>query len=1078
MRTNSPFPWFKQRGQTLIIALIVLFVLLLIGFVFIGILNRNIIQANTSQQRSLAADLADAGITYAKSQLINSSQGADWNPVRTQPLIMQTLTGASPALGSTNPVYAIDPDIYWIRPAAISKTSSVYYLHGTDPQQDLGGPDGLGPFTRIQFRNGRALIRVRYAPSDVDVTQTQTFGPVRQPGKTHNFLIIESVGRPGVLNSNDPTSIPRATNLGNVPAADAAFVNPNFALQYQYFNSQADLQNATALLAQYDNLFVQSRKLMAFASIGIIDHALFVTNVSHTSTPADIGIPFDLGINANDDSGATPQPVQPAAIMGSPNHGYPTTAGVYPGGGSIYINGNALIYGVVDATLNAALGETIAVAGTMGGVGPISSTTPGTPTINIIGYSGTSRYDGTATPPTGTTASQFTTFSGPNFNTFGGLIRDGVPGVDMNGNPRGVPYKEPPDITHVDPDTGYSRYLTITRDSGTFGTSGNNGQYGHGKGVYVNNAADLQTQNDENGRLTAGSVQALFQDFLNPNNGQPGSAWQGPYYVPPAAYLQLEPDGFFITLDGSGTMPTWRDQAGNDTGSAKIRYRVGGPISAAAPEGYIIDSYENLGTVSINDAVIPNSIYTTFGQPFSGVLYFEGNLRVRGVTPTLGTAAAPVGCPLTVVSMGNIYIEGSITKGVEQAGAVAVNLLATSPQGGIALLARDYVVLNTTQFFGPADHPVTVKNSTQNPAGLNPIMMAAANGEVDMRAEFLLDPTSNKSGMGTSTNPTNWAFFPSEYTDAVTNAAMDTNMLLTHTMDDGPGSNAFVELLINDGSTTDPNYDYNQTGSSSVAIYMLGQENYQRYAAFESQAFPLYASGVGGGDTNGAYMLSSQVGTPFQFVSPPFPPTQTANDLLIARTAIVPQDIRIEAVIDAQEGSFFVIPGEWFDPKPADARTATSPDNTAPAQLDRLENFGNNPKVPFYQEPLDVKITIDGSITENMPPPISQQSEWLKKWGWIPSLHGSSGEHIPTQHNDAIDGYDVTAGSLYVPNLFIQYDPVLATGRVNGFTVGQLVTNNPPVRTNPQDPTGLQMLPPLPCLPVSPTLFYFGEDNP
>ena len=116
-----------------------------------------------------------------------------------------------------------------------------------------------------------------------------------------------------------------------------------------------------------------------------------------------------------------------------------------------------------------------------------------------------------------------------------------------------------------------------------------------------------------------------------------------------------------------------------------------------------------------------------------------------------------------------------------------------------------------------------------------------------------------------------------------------------------------------------------------------------------------------------------------------------------------------------------------------------------------------------------------------MPPPISQQVEGYKKWGWIPALHGSSGEHIPKQHNDPVDGFDITGSSLYVPNLFIQYDPVLATGRINGFTItpGTIgISANPAVRINPQDPTGLSMLPPLPCLPVSPTLFYFGEDNP
>jgi hypothetical protein len=61
---------------------------------------------------------------------------------------------------------------------------------------------------------------------------------------------------------------------------------------------------------------------------------------------------------------------------------------------------------------------------------------------------------------------------------------------------------------------------------------------------------------------------------------------------------------------------------------------------------------------------------------FNGVIYAEGNARVRGAYT--GTR------PLTIVSMGNIYIEGDLRRG--------------AGQGRIALLARKNVVLNPTQF--------------------------------------------------------------------------------------------------------------------------------------------------------------------------------------------------------------------------------------------------------------------------------------------------------------------------------------------------------------------------------------------
>lgn len=64
----------------------------------------------------------------------------------------------------------------------------------------------------------------------------------------------------------------------------------------------------------------------------------------------------------------------------------------------------------------------------------------------------------------------------------------------------------------------------------------------------------------------------------------------------------------------------------------------------------------------------------TTNQKFNGVIYTEGNVRVRGL---IGNK------DITIVSMGNIYIEGNLTRG---------------GTGRVALLARKNVVLNPTQF--------------------------------------------------------------------------------------------------------------------------------------------------------------------------------------------------------------------------------------------------------------------------------------------------------------------------------------------------------------------------------------------
>jgi hypothetical protein len=107
--------------------------------------------------------------------------------------------------------------------------------------------------------------------------------------------------------------------------------------------------------------------------------------------------------------------------------------------------------------------------------------------------------------------------------------------------------------------------------------------------------------------------------------------------------------------------------------------------------------------------------------------------------------------------------------------------------------------------------------------------------------------------------------------------------------------------------------------------------------------------------------------------------TYTHRNYMMGGMAIQPMDVRIEAVIYAQEGSFYVIPGNWFNPNPADREDA--PQRRA---------SGINPKFPYFGQPLDIRIIIDGAVSENVPAPIGDQEEWMSKWGRIPDTYGSS----------------------------------------------------------------------------------------
>ncbi|MBC8065169.1 MAG: hypothetical protein H7Y17_10090 [Chlorobia bacterium] len=195
----------------------------------------------------------------------------------------------------------------------------------------------------------------------------------------------------------------------------------------------------------------------------------------------------------------------------------------------------------------------------------------------------------------------------------------------------------------------------------------------------------------------------------------------------------------------------------------------------------------------------------------------------------------------------------------------------------------------------------------------------------------------------------------------------------------------------------------------------------------------------------------------------------------MARAAMVPNDVRIEASVYAEDGSFFVIPSPWFNPNPNDRRDTYMARVIAvgatQAQTERYENFGSAPITPFYGEPIDVRVKIIGAVSQNMPAPMSQQAEWLKKWGWIPRSLGDTGRRIPAQHVPA--GFDLNT-DLYVPNFIITYDPALGSGRAwDPANPSPFSPANFPLRV---DDDG-RMLAPMPRLPVSPTLAYFGEVN-
>ncbi len=1058
----------RQRGQTIIIALVVLGILLILGIVFLGIIDKNSKTSYNMGNRSAANDLSEAGIRYAHAQLLASQLGADWR--------------GTPATFD-DPTVSTDPDLLYLRPAAhFNGGGGIPFIPGSQ-QLDLGGPDGLGSYFRVRYSNGRSLVRVRYAPSDANIFSSSPVGPLRQPGLARNYIIIESVGREGIVSLSDPTT-----------------QNSASPIQYQSFSDDASFRTALGQMQQSESRYPFSQVNRAFVSIGIIESARFISNKYNVSRAADIGVPYETGAmyggvpvagNLTYQLGSA----QPMFNLGS----IPTPAGPIEQGGSIFSNASVVIHGNVTLDLNRFLGDQFDVAGSVKGDSQNGAYNGGQ--LNIVLRDLV--QGGTTWAAAGPAANLNELNGGLDsqsgaFSTVRGVFRDGSSQPDGLGYPRGVGGKGVPSMELTDPDTGENRYVLMSAGSGVQIGNGNTGLYGHGAGVYVYNPSDIQTPADEAGRQNIGTQASLIYDWLNPNNGEMNSGWQGYLYIPMGSLFEGLDDGFTIQRSAMANVPqaekNWHYADGTDTGNPFIRYRIG---LGTDGQRHIVNSFtpSSVGNPTNPINISANLGPTDFdkGPVFNGVIYFAGNARVKGIIPT--------DVQITLVSNATIYVEGSILKGIRSNGlqvgeGYSLGQMITRPSKSMMMLmAKDYVAVNTTQFVAPApNQAITPFADAPNSNGFNAIQ-ADPNNPIAFDFDFARDPNGPTA---TANNPSTTRPYEFDYAEyGSSSTKIPTSVLIAHTMANGAANNTFFTWDLNYGAGGSTQYMFARTDNAASAFipgvtttipeYGLGEETYQRYSLFEQTSFPLIDSStatvssdgqsiVASGNT-GTYSLFTQglnelLVRPIQLDSVP------TNTYMVGRLALAPHDIQIQASMYAEEGSFFVIPGPWFNPDPNDTREAylgsvkievqTAQALKAERDAIRLENFGASPVMPFYGEPLDVRVVISGAVSENMPPPASVQAEWIKKWGWIPGDFAATGFVIPGSHVPA--GYTVNANSgNIVPNLIFTYDPALSTARSSGF-----VTDNSTSTLIRTDSYG-RPLPPLPRLPVSPVLAYFGE---
>lgn len=918
----------SRRGQTLIIAIMVMFILALVAAVFISLVARNLSRSERMSNSDAVASIAEAGIRYADEALTTSEEGADWRPIP---------NNLAPTDKTT------DPDFEWLRPYSAT---------------DTGDTGPTGGYTRFDCGQGRFLLRLSYNP-DPNVPMSR-------------YIKIESIGRWGTIIDDDPTT-------------------------------------------KHSGLRMR-REITAFKPIGITDYSRFITNKDNRSVDVALGVPgydVDFGRGTASRYGVRGGPIRVNANL--------LWYGNYGGGPSV----NIYLRGVPARDTAGASADFMPIDGVevAGDIKTDSDPSNDATKVNV-------KLHALIRDSSGFTDNPFSMLpsSDDHFTTAYGFYRDGSnltayppqetsskPGYEPKW-PRGVKRIEPPMVDQADPTNTTTRYRVLTLNSGQRVRSGgrrpvNTGALGWGKGVYINNPNDKQ---DESETITGGYT--VRGDIMQPGNIS-SPYWKGPYYLPPAATITLVPDDketvkvdgkdqtqyyFTITRSDASTSQSamWSDASGAP------RPDWGGTVRMPYPSEQIGRTFTPREMGSNNTEHIDSN----------GVIFAEGNIRVRGMLPP--------GMKLTIVSNQNIYIDGSVLKYRDPAATISATdpYHGADPTCGLALLARQNVIVNTTQFFAPLNNIGADDYGTDSLAGASSSHVVVRNDPNSrLRCQFEFAPYESE----TNATPSAWDLF------------------IRHAGEYGP---AYINAWLNPTDTAlnwgilDLNTVYNQMPKH---IFGVGDPN---FAGGTGQP----GAGSGSSFIYNVFTLPSLAANPLLITTPGIPNLlqialdqvgYTRSNYWMGGLAVMPMDVRIEAIIYAQEGSFFVIPGYWLNPNRSDNQTAyTDNGSHRPPGVD--ERF------PFYGQAPDIRIVVDGAVSENLPASVSDVEEWMAKWGRIPAKYGSS----------------TTATAHAQEGLTFLYDDHI------GWPLDDSTTPQP-VR---KDAYG-RALPLTPRLPVSTSLVYFGD---
>ncbi len=714
MRCSSLSSRQPRRGQALLLAVLIMIFAALLSASFIALVSVNLNQTARQTDKNRAVVSAKAGLDYVTRQLAYSGDGDRWKPelppVAQYGIYYTALDRAQGWAGD----YAKFPDPRNATgqnagPQFLAKVERIpTTILASNPEFDKAGAIkisviGLSPEDPSAYSRTTAYFGgYRNAPlaRSMRVVGNWDFSQNRVISAQANSASPADDGTAGTLTFNNASSdFTRLATPFVITISNPRSTGPNSAARSAVVSA---VPNATTFTLATPLLpakkAVAGDRIELAANIGAptgIDYNNNGTLTKFDSVPAnDIRVRLSDGITAR----ASTNEVDSARING----------GLVWSGDFLATKLRAVnqSFGASTATFGPANADLAAPGGVFASGVIAFDETPTSPKITVASANSMAPFTDTLKPSQ--TTGIFAT-GVPNYQLIsdGWNRRTGAPNTDGT---RNVTEFSPPVIDSAE---GVERYRNLTRFSKPINPAlPSSSLYGYGQGIYLDNAEDVEKIYDGT-RLRAMTQTELIR------------MWQSPL-------LASAQNDRFSRIAGTTTPLTIAPAALANVATASLEekhlhgwvgpdeFRARGALieldfsSPAAPRIIITrDSRSDSG--NINDTYgaaaskvwkdpqgnpLPGVYRREFAWPANGVIHAEGNVRVRGGVFNPDVApnnAVDPGRSLTIVSMGNIYIEGDLNAG----GALA--------RRKILLLARKNVVCNPTAVIRRVDEQTRVE---------------------------------------------------------------------------------------------------------------------------------------------------------------------------------------------------------------------------------------------------------------------------------------------------------------------------------------------------------------------------------